>query len=100
MGFNLVYIGRYTRTQTFNCVICFIYLQFSPAQFSRSVVSDSLQPHESQHAKGVYGLPYAHAFTSLCVYVNDRNQITFYLTLKVIKTLPLINFRKTFLLSF
>ena len=26
-------------------------LQFSSAQFSRSVISDSLQPHESQHAK-------------------------------------------------
>ena len=26
-------------------------LQFSSVQFSRSVVSDSLQPHESQHAR-------------------------------------------------
>ena len=26
-------------------------LQFSSAQFSRSVISDSLRPHESQHAK-------------------------------------------------
>ena len=26
-------------------------LQFSSVQFSRSVVSDSLRPHESQHAR-------------------------------------------------
>ena len=26
-------------------------IQFSSVQFSRSVVSDSLQPHESQHAR-------------------------------------------------
>ena len=26
-------------------------IQFSPVQFSRSVVSDALQPHESQHAR-------------------------------------------------
>ena len=29
----------------------FHYLQFSSDQFSRSVVSDSLRPHESQHAR-------------------------------------------------
>ena len=29
----------------------FIFLQFSSVQFSRSVVSDSLQPHELQHAR-------------------------------------------------
>ena len=28
-----------------------MYIQFSSVQFSRSVVSDSLQPHESQHAR-------------------------------------------------
>ena len=28
-----------------------IYLTFSSVQFSRSVVSDSLRPHESQHAR-------------------------------------------------
>ena len=27
------------------------YIQFSSVQFSRSVVSDSLQPHESQHTR-------------------------------------------------
>ena len=27
------------------------YIQFSSVQFSRSVVSDSLQPHEWQHAR-------------------------------------------------
>ena len=28
-----------------------IFLQFSSVQFSRSVMSDSLRPHESQHAR-------------------------------------------------
>ena len=34
-------------------VMCFLlpYLSFSSAQFSRSVVSDSLRPHELQHAR-------------------------------------------------
>ena len=31
--------------------IVFTYLQFSSVQFSRSVVSDSLQPHELQHTR-------------------------------------------------
>ena len=31
-------------------IYCFVYL-FSSVQFSRSVVSDSLQPHELQHAR-------------------------------------------------
>ena len=43
----------------------FVVLQFSSVQFSRSVVSDSLRPHESQHARpscpsptpGVYSNP-------------------------------------------
>ena len=35
------------------CVCMYIYIsdQFSSVQFSHSVVSDSLQPHESQHAR-------------------------------------------------
>ena len=31
--------------------LCQVEVQFSSLQFSRSVVSDSLQPHESQHAR-------------------------------------------------
>ena len=30
---------------------CVLHFQFSSVQFSRSVVSDSLRPHESQHAR-------------------------------------------------
>ena len=30
------------------------YIQFSSVQFSRSVVSDSLRPHELQHARPPY----------------------------------------------
>ena len=33
------------------------YFQFSSVQFSRSVVSDSLRPHESQHARPPYPTP-------------------------------------------
>jgi len=35
----------------------FFTIQFSSVQFSRSVVSDSLQPHESQHARPPYPSP-------------------------------------------
>ena len=35
----------------------FWVVQFSSVQFSRSVVSDSLQPHESQHARPPCPLP-------------------------------------------
>ena len=35
--------------KSFYNAVC--YLQFSSVQFSRSVVSDSLRPHESQHAR-------------------------------------------------
>ena len=39
-------------TLRFDFVFCFLFfLQFSSVQFSRSVVSDSLQPHELQHAR-------------------------------------------------
>ena len=33
------------------CKWCVFPIQFSSVQFSRSVVSDSLRPHESQHAR-------------------------------------------------
>ena len=33
------------------CIICMPIDKFSSVQFSRSVVSDSLQPHESQHVR-------------------------------------------------
>ena len=36
---------------THNIFISGKYLQFSSVQFSRSVMSDSLPPHESQHAR-------------------------------------------------
>ena len=35
----------------FGCIICTRLLICSSVQFSRSVVSDSLRPHESQHAR-------------------------------------------------
>ena len=40
-----IYICFFNYTKAFDCV------QFSSVQFSRSVVSNSLQPHELQHAR-------------------------------------------------
>ena len=40
-----------------NCVSQLRRTQFSSVQFSRSVVSDSLRPHESQHARPPCPLP-------------------------------------------
>ena len=37
--------------RTFQCSGINMFLQFSSVRFSRSVVSDSLRPHESQHAR-------------------------------------------------
>ena len=44
--FHYVYIYR-----IYKLIYIYIYIQFSSVQFSHSVVSDSLQPHESQHAR-------------------------------------------------
>ena len=44
---SLISLSFTTVTQTCYCLI----MMFSSVQFSRSVVSDSLQPHESQHAR-------------------------------------------------
>ena len=38
----------------------------SSVQFSRSVVSDSLRPHESQHARPPYPSPTPRAFSNSC----------------------------------
>ena len=42
------------------------YVQFSSVQFSRSVVSDSLQPHESQHARPPCPSPTPRVYPSPC----------------------------------
>ena len=43
---------RYNWASTFHSIYIYIYMhQFSSVQFSHSVVSDSLRPHESQHAR-------------------------------------------------
>ena len=38
-------------------IVPLIYVQFRSVQFSRSVMSDSLRPHESQHARPPYPSP-------------------------------------------
>ena len=52
----------------------FLYVQFSSVQFSRSVVSNSLRPHEQQQARppclsptpGVYPNPFLYVYLSKC----------------------------------
>ena len=42
--------------------------------FSHSVVSDSLQPHESQHAKPLCPSPTPGIYSNLCLSVSDAIQ--------------------------
>ena len=51
-----VYIHMYTH----------IHLQFSSVQFSRSVVSDSLRPHESQHTRPPCPSPTPRVYPNSC----------------------------------
>jgi len=43
-----------------------LFLQFSSAQFSRSVVSDSSRPHESQHTRSPCPLPTPGVYPNSC----------------------------------
>ena len=45
---------------------CSIVYQFSSVQLSRSVVSDSLRPHESQHARPPCPLPTSGVYSNSC----------------------------------
>ena len=47
---DILALGRYAVSNNFH-LVAFAYLKNPSVQFSRSVVSDSLQPHESQHAR-------------------------------------------------
>ena len=44
----------------------YLMYQFSPVQFSRSVVSDSLRPHESQHARPPCPSPTPGVYSNSC----------------------------------
>ena len=46
--------------------------EFSSVQFSRSVVSDSLQPHESQHARPPYPSPTPGIHSDSRPYISKR----------------------------
>ena len=51
------------------CVYIYVLkavLQFSSVQFSRSVMSDSLQPHESQHARPLCPSPTPRVYSNSC----------------------------------
>ena len=45
---------------------CFYSFQFSSVQFSRSVVSDSFRPHESQHTRPSYPSPTPGVYSNSC----------------------------------
>ena len=49
-----------------NFGFCLIILQFSSVQFSRSVVSDSLQPHGLPHARPLCPLPTPGVYSNSC----------------------------------
>ena len=51
--FSLGYIHACTHTHSYTamCACVSVYMYIRSDQISRSVVSDSLQPHESQHAR-------------------------------------------------
>ena len=48
---NLCRVRSQTEWPPSRCTLCCLVARFSSVQFSRSVVSDSLQPHELQHAR-------------------------------------------------
>ena len=54
------------RLAHFNVKVSFLSHQFSSVQFSRSVVSDCLWPHESQHARTPCPLPTPRVYPNSC----------------------------------
>ena len=46
-----MYVYTHTHTHTYMYILYILYIYIYSVQFSRSVVSDSLRPHESQHAR-------------------------------------------------
>ena len=50
----------------FLCISHWARIMFSSVQFSRSVVSDSLRPHESQHARPLCPSPTPRAYSNSC----------------------------------
>ena len=62
---RIIVFGRLFACSKGNTIHTYIY-QFSSVQFSRSVVSDSLRPHESQHARPPYPLPSPRVHSNSC----------------------------------
>ena len=54
--------------------LCYLYIAISSVQFSHSVVSDSLRPHESQHARPPCPSPTPRVYTNPCLWVSDAIQ--------------------------
>ena len=50
-GVWTVVVGESRPREVFFIYLYILFFKFSSVQFSHSVVSDSLQPHESQHAR-------------------------------------------------
>ena len=55
-------------------LVSFLLVQFRSVQFSRSVVSDSLRPHESQHARPPCPSPTPGVHSNSCHRVGDAIQ--------------------------
>ena len=71
---NLTAICRRLKTHTHTYIR--MYIQFSSVHFSRSVVSDSLWPHESQHARPPCPSPTIYIYIYICMYmVLNASQI-------------------------
>ena len=59
----ILQLPGYNKISTRDTIACF---QFSSAQFSRSVVSNSLRPHESQHARPPCPSPTPGVYSNSC----------------------------------
>ena len=59
--FSLIFCFRIPHSIQLSCL-----LQFSSVQFSRSVMSDSLRPHESQHARPPCPSPTPRVYPNPC----------------------------------
>ena len=60
------YMGVYIHKNSLSCTLRFVHVQFSSVQFSHSIVSDSLRPHELQHARLLCPSPTPGAYPNSC----------------------------------
>ena len=61
-----IYMNMSNIYELYSLIIIFNCIQFSSVPFSRSVVSDSLQPHELQHARPPSSSPTPRVYSNSC----------------------------------